>query len=235
MRQFFKNNGFDYEILFPNICPHCHITINPAFAWKRFSNDTDGTENLFIAFICTNIDCQKLFLAHYRLKENEFLFSRYLNGLPKGPDWPIPIQELYDGSVEPTEDDKEPPNSKFIKTYLQSLEAENFGLDELAGMGYRKAIEYLVKDWAIKNNPEDREAIVTLPLAQVIAKYYSGDLKDMLDRATWLGNDQTHYIKIFEQFDTDILKELIAVIMVELDNEYKKAHFKESIKKYNGK
>lgn len=234
MRQDFSHKGANYEVFYPNICPHCHITISPKYSWHNFSFDTDGTDNLIIALVCTNIDCRKLFLANYRLKEDEFQFTRYLNGLPKGPDWPAPILELSDGGFQPTEGDENPPSSKFIKTYLQSLEAENSGLDELAGMGYRKAIEYLVKDWAIKNKPEDKGAIVKLSLAKIIADYYSGDLKDMLDRATWLGNDQTHYTKIFEQFDTDILKELIAVIMVELDNEYKKAHFKESIKKYNG-
>ncbi len=51
-------------------------------------------------------------------------------------------------------------NSKFIKTYLQSLEAESNGLDEIAGMGYRKAIEYLVKDWSIQENQDDKGTIL---------------------------------------------------------------------------
>ena len=48
-------------------------------------------------------------------------------------------------------------------------------------MGFRKAVEYLVKDWAIKNNPDDAEKIKSLWLGQVIKKYYEGDLKDILD------------------------------------------------------
>jgi hypothetical protein len=108
---------------------------------------------------------------------------------------------------------------------LQSLVAENSGLDELAGMGYRKAIEYLVKDWAIQNHPDEKDKSEALWLGQVISKYYDGDLKEILERATWLGNDQAHYNKLFEEFDINVLKELIALIMVELDRQYKKKHY----------
>src|ERR1043166_3097052 len=84
----------------------------------------------------------------------KFIFSRFLNGLPKGPIWQEPISNLKNGN---STDPDHPEESKFIKTYLQSLVAESNGLDEIAGMGYRKAIEYLVKDWAIQNKPEDKE------------------------------------------------------------------------------
>ena len=80
-------------------------------------------------------------------------------------------------------------------------------------MGYRKAIEYLVKDWAIQTNPADDEKILGLWLSGVINEYFSGDLKEILERATWLGNDQTHYNKLFEEYNIEHLKELIDLIM----------------------
>jgi len=165
-------------------------------------------------------------MASYKLEGQQFKFSRFLNGLPKGPDWPKPILDLKNGNPKTPE---QPEQTRFIKTYLQSLIAENSGLDELAGMGYRKAIEYLVKDWAIQNKPEDKSKIENSWLGAVINDYYSGDLKEILERATWLGNDQAHYNKIFEEYDIDILKELIELIMVELDRQYKKRHYIETI------
>ena len=129
------------------------------------------------------------------------------------------LLELKDGK---STDDENPISSKFIKTYLQSLEAENYGLDELAGMGFRKAIEYLVKDWAIQNNPDKKEKIIDSWLGVAIKGYYDGDLKEILERATWLGNDQAHYNRLFSEFDIDVLKELIDLIMVELNRQYKK-------------
>ncbi|WP_334215259.1 hypothetical protein [Salinimicrobium catena] len=135
----------------PNNCPHGHVTNTPHNRWQMVSKDTDNTPMVLSAWTCANNQCNKLFICQHNWINGQFSFVRFLNGLPKGPDWPTPILELKDGKSMNTEN---PVPSKCIRTYLQSLEAEHHGLDELAGMGYRKAIEYLVKDWAIKNNPD---------------------------------------------------------------------------------
>lgn len=212
----------------PNICPHCHFTIKPTHLGVMLSQDTDGVECLITSWNCTNSSCQKTFIALYKFVDENFKFSRYLNGLPKGPDWPKPILDLKSGD---NDEEGNPTQSKFIKTYLQSLVAENSGLDELAGMGYRKSIEYLVKDWAIQSKPEDIEIIKSKWLGQIITDYFTGDLKDILERATWLGNDQSHYNKLFDDYNLEDLKELIGLIMVELDRQFKMAHYIQNIQK----
>ncbi|MCH8034361.1 MAG: DUF4145 domain-containing protein [Bacteroidetes bacterium] len=208
----------------PNICPHCHVVNEPQILYTRFDNKID---KFISVWKCNYNKCNKIFVVSHKKDGNVYIVERNLNGLPKGPDWPTPILEL---KSEKLNDDDEPIQSNFIKTYLQSLEAEQYGLDELAGMGYRKAIEYLVKDWAIQNNPAEKDKIEKSWLGEVIKAYYEGDLKDILERATWLGNDQAHYNKLFEEFDIIVLKELIDLIMVELDRQYKKAHYIELIK-----
>ena len=215
-------------IIDPNVCPHCHITIKPTYIGNMLSLDTDGVECCITSWSCTNSNCLKIFIALYKLGDGGFEFSRYLNGLPKGPDWPKPILDLKSGDID---EEGNPSQSKFIKTYLQSLVAENSGLDELAGMGYRKSIEYLVKDWAIQSKPEDIEIIKSKWLGQIITDYFTGDLKDILERATWLGNDQSHYNKLFEDYNLEDLKELIGLIMVELDRQFKMAHYIQNIQK----
>lgn len=217
-------NGKKYLAANPNICPHCHSRNAPDLIWSHSTKDTDEAPINISAWQCANTECSKLFLVQHYFN-GQFEFERFLNGLPKGPEWPQPIIDLKSGNS------KDENNSNFIKTYLQSLEAENYGLDELAGMGFRKAIEYLVKDWAIQSNPDKKEHIETAWLGAVISNYYEGDLKEILERATWLGNDQAHYNKLFEEFDVEILKELIDLIMVELDRQYKKAHYIELIKR----
>ncbi len=225
MRLNFLNTVADF--IDPNVCPHCHIVNTPHPNWQVQSKDTDNEFVFITAWTCSNQSCRKVFLVLYRrVTTNEFQFARFLNGLPKGPIWPKPILDLKDGNPK---EGTEPGQTKFIKTYLQSLEAENSGLDEISGMGYRKAIEYLVKDWAIYNKPEEKDKIQKLWLGQVISTYYDGDLKDILERATWLGNDQAHYNKLFEEYDISILKELIELIMVELDRQFKKKHYIDTI------
>ncbi len=212
-----------------NICPHCHVVNQPNFKHHEHTTDLDGNPQLLTIWQCTNRECERNFPVLY---DTDYSFIRFLDGLPKGPNWPIPISNLESGNSEDkTEEGAEPIQTRFIKTYLQSLIAESEGLDEIAGMGFRKAIEYLVKDWAIQENPKESEKINKLWLSAVIENYYSGDLKGILERATWLGNDQSHYNKLFEEYDIDVLKELIELIMVELDRQYKLNHYNSTIQK----
>lgn len=209
----------------PNICPHCHVANEPQLLFKYFDEKLD---KLISTWKCNFRKCNKIFVVSHRPSINNYVFERNLNGLPKGPIWPEPIQNLKDGKYIGTEGECD---SKFIKTYLQSLEAESNGLDEIAGMGYRKAIEYLVKDWSIQENPDDKESILGQWLSAIINNYFKGDLKEILDRATWLGNDQVHYNKLFEEFNIEHLKELINLIMAELDRDFKKKQYIENIEK----
>ena len=48
---------------------------------------------------------------------------------------------------------------QFVKIYNQANAAESSALDEIAGIGYRKALEFLIKDFAISENDNDAEKI----------------------------------------------------------------------------
>jgi len=223
-----KNKQVSVEI--PNQCPHCHFAMAPEHeSTKNFSSDYSNTDYV-ISWRCTNDPCQKLIVAHYYWNGSYNLnVSKYLDGFSKGPDWPEPILKL---KSKITKEGKEKEiDSRFIQIYLESLKAEDMGLHEIAGMGYRKAIEFLVKDWAISNNQDDSDTIKQAWLSKVIKDYYTGDLKDILERATWLGNDQTHYKKLLEEYNTSDLKQLIELIMAELDRDYKKTKYITEIEK----
>ena len=226
---FRKNNstsGNNHAAENPNICPHCHVANEPRELFKWFDKKED---KLLSTWECRFNQCGRIFVvSHINDNTGFYKIERNLNGLPKGPIWPKPILNLKDGR---TIDTDEETDSKFIKTYLQSLEAESNGYDEIAGMGFRKAIEYLVKDWSIQTNPTEKEKILGLWLSSIIKKYFTGDLKEILERAYWLGNDHTHYNKLFEDYNIDHLKELIDLVMVELDRDYKKRNYIENIEK----
>lgn len=214
----------------PNKCPHCHHTITPDFVWAHKTRDSDNQTKVTIsAWNCVNQSCQKLILT-FLIEDKatgSYTFKRYLNGHPISPIWEEPIVSLQNGLSLGTDS---PEKSKFIKTYNQSLEAESRGLDEIAGMGFRKAIEYLVKDWAIQIHPDEKEKIIKMYLGNVVKNYYEGDLKDILERAVWLGNDETHYTKLFDEFDINNLKELIDLIVSQLYRDHKINHYKEAMK-----
>ena len=63
-------------------------------------------------------------------------------------------------------------------------------------MGFRKAIEYLVKDFAISENPNKRSSIEASSLHSCIENYFKdSDARTALLACKWLGNNETHYVK----------------------------------------
>jgi hypothetical protein len=80
----------------------------------------------------------------------------------------------------------------------------------IAGPGYRKALEFLVKDYLCRLRPNDIEKIKSMQLAACIANYVDDSrIKATAARAAWLGNDETHYVRKWEDKDLDDLKKLI--------------------------
>ena len=208
-------DNFNYNVENPSTCPHCHNGIEP----RQLHQYSDkGPEKTFVNYSlwkCTFRECGRLFVAVYVLHgQGRHSFKGFLDGSPIGPHWPESIQKI---------------ESKFMATYMQAMQAECLGLDEISGMGYRKAIEYLVKDYVIYKNSALRGQIEDTLLAKVISENFTdaqeSDLKELLQRATWLGNDMTHYLKYHENFDINDLKELIKLVMDEIHSIEQKRHY----------
>ncbi|GGB26904.1 hypothetical protein GCM10011409_00260 [Lentibacillus populi] len=81
----------------------------------------------------------------------------------------------------------------------------------ISGIGYRKAIEFLVKDYLIFLNPENKEKILKQQLSPCINMLDNHNIKEIARRAAWLGNDETHYMRKWEDKDINDLKKLIEV------------------------
>jgi hypothetical protein len=104
----------------------------------------------------------------------------------------------------------------FCLIYNQSLTAEQNNLDQICGPGYRKAVEFLVKDFLIghkyKNQSDKHAALRDTFLAKVIETHIDHPkLKQCVKRALWLGNDQTHYTRKWNTKDIDDVKALIDI------------------------
>ena len=106
----------------------------------------------------------------------------------------------------------------FVKIYNQALAAESYQLDEIVGVGYRKALEFLIKDIAIHEHPEEREKIEGMHLSQCIEQYIDYTrLKTVAKGAAWLGNDQTHYKQKFSDKDISSLKDYLDACIAWVD------------------
>ena len=75
-------------------------------------------------------------------------------------------------------------------------DAEQEHLDLIAGIGYRKALEFFVKDFSILTNPDDEEKITKMSLKQVIEDYIEDkELKTCALASAYIGNDEGHYYR----------------------------------------
>ena len=83
-------------------------------------------------------------------------------------------------------------SSNFVEIYNQALAAEAFGLDQITGIGLRKALEFLIKDFLINQNPQSADEVKAKMLGKCIDENVTdANIKATAKLATWLGNDET--------------------------------------------
>ncbi|MEK7581127.1 MAG: hypothetical protein AAB512_02470 [Patescibacteria group bacterium] len=123
---------------YPDICPSCGkgISAVPAYGFKG--------KWLQVVFRCPIVDCSRLFIAHYGESDNNvvhFLLRTELLPVVEDEEFPASITKV---------------SPKFKTIYNQSKKAEEGGLEEICGLGYRKSLEFLVKDYLIsKSAPKE--------------------------------------------------------------------------------
>lgn len=121
---------------------------------------------------------------------------------------------------------------RFKNIYLQAEVAEQKGLSEIDEFGYRKALEFLVKDYLIKYTDETDETVGNLLLGNCIKKLDSKDLEITATIASWIGNDGTHYVQKNPELTIDdeknYLEAVVAFITYKIRakkaRDYKKSH-----------
>jgi hypothetical protein len=164
---------------------------------------------------CTNAKCMRVFLIHYE-SENDFRGDK-INTRIKGVS-PLPNFEII------SKEDIKQVSGRYYQIYSQAMKAELAGLNEICGMGYRKALEFLIKDYVTylnKDNPTfNKEKLLGKLLGKVISEdIESRRIQEITKRAVWLGNDEVHYLRKWEDKDINDLKNIIDVAVHEIEME----------------
>lgn len=188
----------------PEECPVCKFKMAPTFK-LALSGCAFWNVPLQIVYLCTNSKCGALFLAYYKfLEETPAGNSVTVLQCTRPSEMPLAIISDRIAAVSPS----------FSDIYQEAFRADAIGLKEICGVGYRKALEFLIKDYAIKKNPDQEEAIQKANLSPCIENYVTDQkVKDVAKRATWLGNDETHYLRKFAGKDVSDLKRMIVLTM----------------------
>lgn len=189
---------------YPDICPHCHKDIIPTLLAGY--NSALFSEAVFQ---CPNVDCKSIIIGYYELISNDFLTDHKLLKLSIGKVATKSFSDLVTGV-----------SKQFPVIYNQAYFAEQNSLLEICGVGYRKSLEFLIKDYAIYLNPDKAERIKKTALAQVIIEFVTNaNIKSVSSRAAWLGNDETHYVRRWETLDVQHLKKLIELTVHWIESE----------------
>ena len=107
----------------------------------------------------------------------------------------------------------------------QSFDAEQNSYFELAGSGYRNAIEVLIKDFAIQELKAPEKEVCKKSLSQAIEAYLPNiNASVSADVTRVLGNDYTHYERRYEDVDFHVLKRYLQIFINSIDCEYLISH-----------
>ena len=188
---------------FVEVCPYCKKHIHPEQIDERRENDD-------VIFIYKCPSCKELIIIKVKVKVKNGAVSYTLTGM-------IP----YDISEMEFSKEIKQISEKFCIIYNQSRIAEQLNLTEICGGGYRKALEFLVKDYAILKNKEEEEKIKKKSLKACIDDIKDPKINACADRARFIGNDEVHYIRKIENQDIEVLKDLINLTVSWIELEFK--------------
>ncbi|QTF92191.1 hypothetical protein [Halomonas sp. BM-2019] len=194
----FERHSFKVDS-YPNHCPVCKSRISAI----QTPTYTEPRENsLEVAYCCPSEDCGSLFVARFeRLKPSPTTINAYhtlVECVPYSADKPDIVEEV--ANLSPL----------FVEIFTQSYQAEALNMKQISGIGYRKSLEFLIKDFCISSHPDKSEEIKGAPLAKCIGDYIDDiRIKECARRASWLGNDEAHYVRKWSDKDVEDLKILI--------------------------
>ena len=214
----------------PDKCPICHTNIVPIEHMGLVIDE----ESLQYFFQCPKSECRACFISDYygSVTSTGGINWYYQKSEPMRPQQADVPETIL------------PVSKQFIKVYNQALASDAMGLSELTGIGLRKALEYLIKDYAVyqstrrldKENDareikEIQDKIHNTFLGQCIKDYIDDDrIRSTAERAAWLGNDEAHYIKRWKR-SVDDLKMLIAITLNWMDTVFRTEQFERDMPK----
>lgn len=211
-------NRCNIRIQKPVICHFCDKGIDPKTI-KYFYYHYYSEINIIVAFQCPI--CEEVLFAKYQISSfdyipNELNYYEIIGGHKVYEEFADEIKELS-------------PN--FISCFNEAYAAEQSGCKQIVGVGYRRSLEFLFKDYAIYIDYEKKDQIEKMSLSDCIEKYSTDEeMKNLLLRSAWIGNDYTHYKNWHKDISINDLKELVLLSVDSILTQFKKKNYIQKIK-----
>ena len=202
--RFSKNGHFLESYIFPPCqCPYCDKIVEVKIIEGFCKEDECGYHGILITE-CPSCN-----------KYSATLYNELLESFQRDAAYPyqqLPNNDNCDKIIVPEEISAISPD--FQNLLDQAAKAECSGLEDLAAIGYRRALEFLVKDYCIFAWPGDTETIKNSTLHATILKLQeiSPIIENIAKKIKDIGNDHTHYIKRYP-YTYKEMKRLILILI----------------------
>ena len=202
-------NGGDVQVEYDAIekCSKCNKALSPE---RLYCITIKREEHYYLHGADYCASCKSLIITEYKMNEIRDPYGDLQKLEMNKKDYSAPIyyeKEDFDEKIEEI-------SPQFVKIYNQALQAESMALDEIAGLGYRKSVEFLIKDFAIYKNPEKESEIKNTWMKVCIENYIDNkQIRILAERSDWIGNDEAHYVRKQEDRDIDDMKKFIKAMV----------------------
>ncbi len=175
-------------------------------------------QNIQVVYQCPRIGCFSFFIARYGSTGGSI-------GVPPRVDLPCllrSVKAIQHVAKREFSENVAKVSPDFCQIFWEAETADGNGLSLICGVGYRKSLEFLIKDFLVnhilKNRTEDQKNVKEGFLGWCISTYIDEvRIKKVAQRAVWLGNDETHYVRRWEEKDLSDLKRLISMTVSWID------------------
>lgn len=229
--QGYGNFGYqatDIPIPMPTECPCCNKTmasdLTPIIAVNNLlpsdSAENSNEKNFKVVSKCNTVSvyrctsCNSLFSIwskhNAEMNENQEI------------EWSCEVQNMYPFNTNVTCFSNEiiDLSSEFVSVYNQAEIAEAQNLNKICGMGYRRALEFLVDAYIRKIKPTETIA-PNLELGKKINNYIDDSkIKTLAKKSAWLGNDATHIVNNHPNRTVADMKRFIKAMTTMIDAEF---------------
>lgn len=194
------------KIDFPDTCPHCNYAIEPTLQ-SCFYTTKNKTTIIYTLFFCPK--CKSCFTALY--KSTSVCKNAYFK-TKNTITYPSPLNKTnFSNNIAKI-------SPQFVNIYKQSEITEQSDLTDVTGIGYRKALEFLIKDFSIFLHPEKKYIIEKASLSVCIKEYINDPkISTLATACAWLGNDETHYVRKHEDYNINNLKTFMKSLVAYID------------------
>lgn len=187
----------------PITCPYCDNYIEPVpVESSRLPYDAKSAA-LLVSYRCPA--CDKRFIGIYVLNGDD---ADYLSMVP------IANEEMISRVFEKI-------SPRFVAIHQQAFRAEARGDTEISIVGYRTAIEILLKDYAVGMLGRPVEEVIRKGLRQTIGDYAPDDISAAADVVRIIGDDYTHYVNSHPDVEFGEFKNYYSMLLSFIEYRYK--------------